>query len=108
MREVVLQFAIFGIVGCCTNSTDCEYNADLGEPVSDTKRFCNLESFVCWDCLGLFTVHILTKFKLARLTLIREFLGPLQSVLSEKKSKKIGEFRRLKLGLSRLRQYERF
>ena len=96
MRETVLLFAIFGIVDCCTKPEDCEHNGNLGEPVSDTKRFCtksddckdnsphahpgaakkfcNLEFLLCMDCLGLFTVHILTKIKLTRLTLIGESL----------------------------------
>ena len=40
MREAVLLFAIYGIVDCCTNSEDCEHYGDLGEPVSDTTKFC--------------------------------------------------------------------
>ena len=95
MREAVLLFAIYGIVDCCTNSEDCEHYGDLGEPVSDTtkfctksedckdnsphahlatEKFCNLEFLLCVDCLGLFTVHILTKIKLTRLILLGESL----------------------------------
>ena len=104
MREAVLLFAIYCIVDCCTNSEDCEHYGDLGEPVSDTtkfctksedckdnsphahlatknlatnqtssnQKFCDLEFLICVDCLGLFTVQILTKIKLTRLTLILE------------------------------------